>query len=228
MRYRWIRQHRKTYPVHVLCRALKVSASGYYAWRDRPVSAQQQRRQCIAQASMRSYINSRRIYGYRKVHQDVQAEGLSCCDETIRRIMRENGLYSRRRRKFVVTTDSHHHEPVAENHLNRQFEAHRPNEKWVADITYIATAEGWCYLAAVMDLFSRRIVGWSMSDRIDSCLVESALTMAVHQRGPKAGLLHHSDRGVQYASTPYQQHLADLNILCSMSRKGNCWDNAVM
>ena len=151
-----------------------------------------------------------------------------CCQETVRRIMGELGLHSWVRRKFVVTTDSDHNEPIAANILNRDFTAERPNQKWVADITYIATKEGWLYLAAVMDLYSRRIVGWSMSDQIDTALVASAMNMAIFHRRPIDDLMHHSDRGVQYASGDYQQKLKDLNIVCSMSRKGNCWDNAAM
>ena len=228
MRYAWIRQHQSDYPVQVMCRVLDVGASGYYDWRDRSPSARTQRHQQIAQAAARSYFESHRIYGYRKVHQDLQAEGVPCGEDTVRQVLRENGLYSRIRRKFVRTTDSNHSAPIADNILNRDFSAERPNEKWVADITYIATAEGWLYLAAVMDLFSRRIVGWSMSEFIDAALATSALKMAVEQRGPDAGLLHHSDRGVQYASGDYQNILKEGQIVGSMSRKGNCWDNAVM
>ena len=228
MRYAWIRQHQSDYPVQVMCRVLEVGASGYYDWRDRSPSARTQRHQQIAQAAARSYFESHRIYGYRKVHQDLQAEGVPCGEDTVRQVLRENGLYSRIRRKFVRTTDSNHSAPIADNILNRDFSAERPNKKWVADITYIATAEGWLYLAAVMDLFSRRIVGWSMSEFIDAALATSALKMAVEQRGPDAGLLHHSDRGVQYASGDYQDILKEGQIVGSMSRKGNCWDNAVM
>jgi len=228
VRYTWIRQHQSDYPVQVMCRVLEVGASGYYDWRDRSPSARTQRHQQIAQAAARSYFESHRIYGYRKVHQDLQAEGVPCGEDTVRQVLRENGLYSRIRRKFVRTTDSNHSAPIADNILNRDFSAERPNEKWVADITYIATAEGWLYLAAVMDLFSRRIVGWSMSEFIDAALATSALKMAVEQRGPDAGLLHHSDRGVQYASGDYQDILKEGQIVGSMSRKGNCWDNAVM
>jgi putative transposase len=228
VRYAWIRQHQRDYPVQVLCRVLAVSDSGYYDWRDRPPSARRQRHQRIAQAAARSYFESHRIYGYRKVHQDLQAEGVPCGEDTVRQVLRENGLYSRVKRKFVTTTDSNHSKPIADNLLERDFSAERPNEKWVADITYLATAEGWLYLAAVMDLFSRRIVGWSMSESIDAALVSAALKMAVEQRGPDAGLLHHSDRGVQYASGDYQAILQECQIVGSMSRKGNCWDNAVM
>lgn len=228
MRYAWIQHHQSDYPVALMCRVLEVSTSGYYDWRRRPPSATQERRNQIAQAAGRSYFESRRIYGYRKVHQDLAQAGLACCDKTVRRVMRELGLFSRVRRKFVATTDSAHDEPLAPNVLNRQFAAAEPNQTWLADITYIPTRQGWLYLAAVMDMFSRRIVGWSMSERIDSQLVVSALTMAVQQRCPGQGLVHHSDRGVQYACGDYQDRLRDVGIVCSMSRRANCWDNAPM
>jgi putative transposase len=228
MRYAWIRAHQKDYPVQVMCAVLEVSDSGYYDWRDRPASNRQQRHQQIAQAAARAHYQYDRVYGYRKVYEELQAQGVLCCEDTVRQVMRENGLKSKVKRKFVITTDSDHAEPMAENILDRDFSADRPNEKWVADITYIATAEGWLYLAAVMDLFSRRIVGWATSDTIDAALTCSALQRAIEHRGPEAGLLHHSDRGVQYASWDYQEILRACDMTCSMSRKGNCWDNAVM
>lgn len=228
MRYGWIKEHQNDYPIAVMCRVLDVSDSGYYGWHNRKASPRQQRHDKISQSAAQFYFESDRIYGYRKVHEDLIEAGIACCDRTVHRVMAEMGLYSRVKRKYVVTTDSKHHEPVAENILDRDFASSRPNEKWVTDITYISTQEGWLYLAAVMDLFSRRIVGWSMSERIDTALVESALAMAVCQRRPEMGLLHHSDRGVQYASSDYQQKLSDLGIVCSMSRKGDCWDNAAM
>ena len=225
MKYAWIKKHRKLFPVAVICRALKVSTSGYYDSVKRRPSAQLIRRQSIAQAAAVSYFQSNRVYGYRKVYEDL-AEGVTCCKETLRRVMREIGLLSRIKRKFVVTTNSAHALAIAENILNRNFTADKPNHKWAADITYIPTKMGWLYLAVVMDLFSRRIVGWSMSDTIDSALVQSAMIMALEDRRPSAGLIHHSDRGVQYAANDFQDLLEDNNVLCSMSRKGNCWDNA--
>jgi len=228
VRYAWISEHQNDYPVAIMCLVLDVSDSGYYDWLNREPSAQQQRREKIAHAASEFYFQSNRIYGYRKIWQDLLEDGIVCSDETVRRIMSQLGLYSRVKRKFVVTTDSNHHEPIADNVMERDFNADKPNRKWVADITYIATGEGWLYLAAVMDLYSRRIIGWSMSERIDTALVESALEMAIYQRRPDAGLIHHSDRGVQYAAYGYQQKLKDLDIICSMSRKGDCWDNAAM
>ena len=226
MKYAWIKGHRKQFPVTVMCRALKVSTSGYYDSVKRNPCPQLVRHSSIAQLAAVSYFESRRIYGHRKVHEDLIAEGVVCCKETVRRIMRDIGLFSRIKRKFVVTTNSEHALAIAENILNRNFTAKRPDQKWAADITYIPTKMGWLYLAVVMDLFSRRIVGWSMSDTIDSMLVQSAMKMALDGRKPEAGLIHHSDRGVQYASGDFQKLLEDNKAVCSMSRKGNCWDNA--
>ncbi len=226
MKYAWIKKHRRLFPTAVMCRVLKVSSSGYYDGVKRNPCSQQVRRISIAQAAARSYFESNRIYGYRKVYEDLQEENVICCEETVRRIMRRIGLYSRIKRKFVVTTDSNHALKIAENILGRDFTAKAPNQKWAADITYIPTKMGWLYLAVVMDLFSRRIVGWSMSENIDSKLVQSAMKMALLHRDPDEGLIHHSDRGVQYAAEDFQDLLDDNKVVCSMSRKGNCWDNA--
>lgn len=214
--------------MQVMCRVLEVSTSGYYAWRGRRPSGQARRRERIAKAARESHEASHEVYGYRKVHQDVTEGGERCCPETIRRVMREAGLRAKTRKQYVVTTDSDHGRPVAENVLNQDFKASGPNQKWVADITYVDTEEGWLYVAAVEDLFGRRIVGWAMSDRIDSALVCRALSSAVQQRLPNGPLLHHSDRGSQYASEAFEELLAQTGIACSMSRKGNVWDNACM
>ena len=226
MKYAWIKKHKRLFPTAVMCHLLGVSRSGYYDSLKREPCSQQIRRRTITQAAARSYFENHRIYGYRKVYEDV-IEQVTCCQETVRRVMRDIGLYSRLKRKFIVTTNSDHILPVAQNLLNRDFTADAPNQKWVADITYIPTRQGWLYLAVVLDLFSRRIVGWSMSDVIDSVLVQDALRMALMHRRPEDGLLHHSDRGVQYAAEDFQALLASNKIVCSMSRKGNCWDNAV-
>lgn len=228
MRYAWIRRYTDRYPVIRMCRALKVSRSGYYDWLQRKPSARQQRRARIAKAAKRFHLRSHRIYGYRKVHEDICAEApdLACHRETVRRVMREAGLRSRVKRRFVATTDSAHPQPVAANVLARDFNASGPDEKWSADITYIATREGWLYLAVVLDLWSRRVVGWSMSERIDAVLVQNAMHSALESRCPATDLLHHSDRGVQYASDDFQRLLAQYRVTCSMSRKGDCWDNA--
>jgi transposase InsO family protein len=228
MKYAWIREHDKEFPTAVMCKVLQVSDSGYYDRLKHKTSDAQQKRQNIAQAAARFYFESERIYGYRKIYEDLRQANIDCCRETVRRIMHQIGLFSRVKRKFVHTTDSDHDMAVAENLLDRDFTAASVNKKWAADITYIPTEQGWLYLAAVMDLYSRRIIGWSMSKHIDSELVTSALQMAISQRRPQAGLLHHSDRGSQYASDNFQDLLDDNGIVCSMSRKGDCWDNACM
>lgn len=227
MRYAWIKKHHTLFSVALMCSVLRVSRSGYYAWRKRKPSAQENKRRMIAAKAAVFHERSRKIYGYRKIHEDIIRETeIVCCAETVRRVMRKIGLFSRTKRKFVRTTDSKHRLPTAKNILARDFSASGMNEKWVADITYIQTREGWLYLAGVMDLYSRRIVGWAMSERIDAALVCDALEMALLHRCPGKGLLHHSDRGVQYASDRFQMLLDRYELVGSMSRKGNCWDNA--
>jgi putative transposase len=226
VKYAWIHAHRDAYPVAVMCAVLDVSPSGYYDALNRPPSPRGRRRDQIAQAAEAAYQDSRRVYGYRKVHGDLRAQQIACCPETVRRVLSEKGLFSRTKRKFVVTTDSRHDHPVAPNVLDRAFQAAAPNRLWTADITYIPTRQGWLYLAVVMDLFSRRIVGWAVSGSVHAVLVADALRMALRQRSPAPGLVHHSDRGCQYASAEFQHLLTDHGSTCSMSRKGNCWDNA--
>ncbi len=218
----------REYRVTRMCKAFKVSRSGYYAWQGRELSSGARKRLAIGEEARRFHLRSHGIYGHRKVREDMLAETpeLSCSRETLRKVMAELGLFSRVKRRFVRTTDSKHRLPVASNILDRDFIATGPNQKWVADITYIRTLEGWLYLAGIMDLWSRRIVGWSMADRIDAALVCDALEAALMQRRPGTGLLHHSDRGVQYAAEDFQTLLEKHGIECSMSRKGNCWDNA--
>lgn len=228
MKYAWIGAHRDLYSATVMCHVLQVSTSGYYAWLQRGPGVRQQRRETIAQAAEVAHRQSYGIYGYRKVYDDLQEQKIACCRETVRKVMREKGLVSRTKRKFTVTTDSDHSLPVAENVLDRDFQATAPNQKWTADITYIPTREGWLYLAVVMDLFSRRIVGWSMSASLAATIVIDALRMALAHRGPQPGLLHHSDRGSQYACDEFQQLLDAYGLLCSMSRRGDCYDNAPM
>jgi len=229
VRYAWIDQQRDGYPLKLLCRVLQVSRSGYYAWRGRAPSASAQRRQQIGQAAQESHRDSHGTYGYRRVHRDlVDDREIACCRETVRRVMAELGLCGRQKRRFVKTTDSHHQEPIAANRLHRDFTATRPDQKWLADITYIRLAEGWLYLAVILDCFSRRIVGWSLSRRIDAELVCTALEMALRRRCPQGDLVHHSDRGVQYASEALRRLLQREGVTMSMSRKGDPWDNAMM
>ncbi len=229
MRYAWIETQRDSYPLNLLCRVLQVSRSGYYAWRRRQPSATAERRQRIALATQQSHRDSHGTYGYRRVHRDlVDDREIACCRETVRRVMAELGLCGRHKRRFVTTTDSNHAEPVATNRLQRDFTAPRPNQKWVADITYIRLAEGWLYLAVILDCFSRRVVGWSLSRQIDAALVCAALEMALMKRRPQSDLVHHSDRGVQYASQALRELLDREGLTMSMSRKGDPWDNAMM
>lgn len=229
MRYAWIETQRDSYPVGLLCRVLQVSRSGYYAWRRRRPSARDQRREQIGQAAQRSHRDSHGTYGYRRVHRDlVEDHEMTCCRETVRRVMGELGLVGRHKRRFVKTTDSHHDEPIAANRLGRDFTATGPDQKWLADITYIRLVEGWLYLAVILDCFSRRIVGWSLSRRIDAELVCAALEMALRRRCPQGDLVHHSDRGVQYASASLRSLLQREGLTMSMSRKGDPWDNAMM
>ncbi len=229
MRYAWIDQQRDSYPVGLLCRVLRVSRSGYYAWRGREPSPSAQRRQQIGQAVQQSHRDSHGTYGYRRVHRDlVDDHEIACCRETVRRVMAELGLAGRHKRCFVKTTDSNHEEPIAANRLHRDFTATRPDQKWLADITYIRLTEGWLYLAVILDCFSRRIVGWSLSRRIDAELVCGALEMALRRRCPQGDLVHHSDRGVQYASASLRSLLQREGLTMSMSRKGDPWDNAMM
>lgn len=229
MRYAWIHTQRDCYPLKLLCRVLQVSRSGYYAWRRRQPSARAQRRQEIARAAQRSHRDSHGTYGYRRVHRDlIEDHQIACCRETVRHVMGELGLCGRHKRRFVKTTDSNHDEPIATNRLQRDFAATRPNQKWLADITYIRLVEGWLYLAVILDCFSRRIVGWSLSRTIDAALVCAALEMALRQRCPEGDLVHHSDRGVQYASQAFRDRLTREGLTMSMSRKGDPWDNAMM
>jgi putative transposase len=209
-----------------MCEALEVSESGYYAWAGRPPSPTEQRRCELVAAIEAIHADVRGRYGSPRMTAELNARGHPCSENTVARLMREHGIRAKAPRRFVRTTDSNHRLPVAENILDRDFAPGGPNESWCADITYIPTGEGWVYLAVVEDLFSRRIVGWSMAATMESRLVVDALAMAVAGRRPGAGLLAHSDRGSQYASDHYQRALAAEGIVCSMSGVGQCWDNA--
>jgi putative transposase len=228
MRYDFVERHRGRWPVRTMCRVLHASPGGYYDWRGRPANAKTERREALVVAIKGIHGQVKARYGSPRLHAELVARGLPCCVNTVARLMREHGIAAKTRRKFRCTTDSDHDRPVAENVLDRRFEPEAPDRAWAADITYIPTGEGWLYLAAVEDLHSRRIVGWSMSERIDSRLVVDALEMAVARRLPGEGLVAHSDRGSQYASDHYQRALAGRGIVCSMSRRANCWDNAPM
>ena len=228
MIFTFIEEHRDQWAVRLLCDALDVSPAGYYAWRERPCSARQRRHDALLVEIRAIHAQFKARYGSPRVHAELAARGHDCCANTVARLMRDSGIRAKTARKFRCTTDSNHDLPVAENLLDRQFDPGAPNEAWVADITYIPTREGWLYLAAVEDLYSRQIVGWSMSERMTSRRVVDALEMAVSRRLPGEGLVAHSDRGSQYASDHYQGLLEQHGITYSMSRRGDCWDNAPM
>jgi putative transposase len=229
MTFRFIDEHQGRWPVRLLCATLEVSPAGYYAWRRRPLSAQQQRRDTLRVEVRAIHAEVKARYGSPRIHAELAARGHGCCVNTVAKLMRDNSIAAKTARKFrCTTTDSDHDLPVADNLLNRQFNPSEANEVWLGDITYIPTREGWLYLAAVEDLFSRRVVGWSMADHMESRLVVDALEMAVQRRLPDEGLLAHSDRGSQYASEHYRLLLAKHGIACSMSRRADCWDNAPM
>jgi transposase InsO family protein len=227
--FRFIDEHKGQWPVRLLCAALEVSPAGYYAWRRRPRSARRERRDALLVEVRAIHAEVKARYGSPRVHAELVARGHGCCVNTVARLMREAGIAARTAKKFrCTTTDSGHDLPVAENLLDRQFDPAAPNEAWVADITYIPTREGWLYLAAVEDLYSRRVVGWALAGHLESRLVVDALELAVQRRLPGEGLLAHSDRGSQYASEHYQRLLGRHGITCSMSRRADCWDNAPM
>ena len=228
MTFRFIDEHRRRWPVRLLCATLGVSPAGYYAWRRRPAGARVERRAALLGEIRAVHAEVKARYGSPRVHAELAARGHDCCVNTVAKLMQGHGIRAKTARKFRCTTDSNHDLPVAENLLDRQFDPESPNEAWVADITYIPTREGWLYLAAVEDLYSRRVVGWSMAAHRESRLVVDALALAVERRLPGEGLLAHSDRGSQYASDHYQRLLAKHGITCSMSRRADCWDNAPM
>jgi putative transposase len=228
VRFAWIQSHENDWPIELLCEVLNVTRGGYYNWIGQPdLTPTQQRGEELLGRIRLVHESSRQTYGSPRVTAELNAGGIKVCRNTVAKWMRKSGLRPRRRRKFVpITTDSNHGFPIAPNRLDRDFAASAPNRKWVCDLTYIWTDQGWLYLATVMDLYSRRIVGWSMQDHLKTSLTSQALTMAVQARRPQVGLLHHSDRGVQYASEEYQRLLKAHGIVCSMSRTGDCYDNA--
>lgn len=230
MRYRFIEEHRAVWPIVVQCDVLQVSRGGFYAWKNRTISGRARRRAELIEIIREIHaVKYQDAYGAVRVHRELIAQGHACNRKTVARCMKQAGILAKTAKKFrVSTTDSSHPHPVARNVVNRDFTPSRKNETWTADITYIPTGEGWLYLAAVEDLYSRKIVGWSMSERMESRLVVDALEMAIQRELPGEGLTAHSDRGVQYASEHYQTLLKKHAVTCSMSRKGNCWDNAPM
>jgi transposase InsO family protein len=228
VRFAFIDVEKATWPVVALCRALQVSPSGYYAWKMRPESARAVEDRRLRVRVGEAHQRSRATYGSPRLHAELHAQGLHVSRKRVARLMRELGVRGRSRRRFAQTTDSAHAHPTFPNVLARDFTASRPNERWVGDVTYLRTPQGWLYLAAILDLYSRRVVGWATSAVNDRRLAIRALQQAVRERRPSVGLLHHTDQGSPYASEDYQQALQAAGVTCSMSRRGNCIDNAAM
>ena len=229
MRFAFVAKHRSIWPVAWLCKALDVSHSGFHAWLNRGPSQRSRHDEELMTQVRASFVGSDRTYGARRVWHDVLAEGFDCGLHRIERLMQKNALKARpRRRSLPVDTGERIISTIAPNVLDRQFHAPIPNRKWIADFTYIWTAEGWLYVAAVIDLFSRRVVGWSMSTSMTAQLVTDALLMAIWRRGKPDALLHHSDQGSQYTREQFRKLMEDNGVTCSMSRSGNVWDNAAM
>lgn len=226
MRYQFIQKYNAQFPLLALCRVMRVSPSGYRAWQTRPLSARQQQERRLLAHIRAAHKQSQGSYGSPRIQQELKGQGIPCGRHRIARLMRRHGITAQPLRRFAVTTDSAHALPVALNRLGQNFRVERPNTAWSADITYLWTDEGWLYLAVVLDLWSRRVIGWSLRKSVDRTLVIAALEGALSQRRPSTGLICHSDRGSQYASGDYQARLRQAGALCSMSRKGNCYDNA--
>ena len=229
MKFAFIKESLMEFPVDAACDVLGVSRAGYYAWRNRPPSGRTRRCQELAAKIQAVHEENRRVYGSPRLYRALKAQGEKVCRNTVAKVMAQQGIRAKTKKKFVPrTTDSGHDMPVAGNVLDRQFAARRPDRKWTTDITYIPTDEGWLYLSGVMDLCTRKIVGWSMAEHLRMDLVGDAMKMAIARRRPGHGLLHHSDRGVQYASEDYQHLLKEQQMEVSMSGRGDCWDNAPM
>jgi transposase InsO family protein len=231
MRFRFIETHRAEFAVVTMCRVLSVSKAGYYAWRARPRSAREIATTELLRVMRDVHVASDRTYGSPRMHRELAAQGYACSENRVARLMRAARIRAKQRRRFRVTTDSAHAAPTAPNTLARRFTVDTsagPNTVWVADITFVPTGEGWLYLAVVLDLHSRRVVGWAMHTSLEWALVGDALTMAITQRRPPPGLLHHSDRGLQYACENYRTLLSRNGMTASMSRASNCWDSEIL
>ncbi len=225
-RYAFIESNPSRFPIQRMCQVLDVARSGYYAWRRRPECARAREDRQLLTQIQQIFRQNRRVYGSPRIHQALRQQATCCGRKRVARLMRQAGLRAKQVKKFRATTQSKHAFTVAENRLDQQFQAEAANQVWASDITYIETGAGWLYLAVVIDLFSRRVVGWAMAEHLRASLTLSALEMAILQRRPEPGLLHHSDRGVQYACADYQKRLRAIRAEVSMSDKGNCYDNA--
>ncbi len=225
MKFRFIRDHVGQFRVGRMCQVLEVSRSGYDAWHRRPESRRARENRRLLVEIRAVHQAHRQVYGSPRIHAELQTQKIRCGKNRVARLMREDGIQAKQHRRFrPMTTDSQHGLAVAQNVLDRQFSASGPDQAWAADLTYIPTREGWLYLAAIVDLFSRRVVGWAMGEDLSRHLAVQALRMALGQRRPRPGLIHHSDRGSQYASGDYQALLAQHGLICSMSRKADCYD----
>ena len=228
MRFQFIADHVAAFSVQVMCRVLQVSRSGYYAWSHRPMNARKMANHTLVEQIKQVHAASYATYGSPRVYHELKAQGVVCSENRVARLMQQTGLCARQVKRYRTTTRANPAHPVAPNLVAQRFSATYPNETWLTDISFIPTQEGWLYLAAILDLFSRRIVGWAMAPQMTSTLVTTALQMAVQHRQPPAGLLHHSDRGSQYTAQPYQNLLQHHQMQLSMSRTANCYDNAPM
>jgi len=227
MKFWFIKKHKQEFRIRSMCHVLGVSRGAFYSWLKRPESNRSKENRRLLQEIIEIHNANRKVYGSPRVYKTLKRTQ-SCGKNRVARLMRLNGIQAKQKRKFRATTDSRHNFPVAKNVLDRKFNIDEPNKAWVGDITHIRTLEGWLYLAVIIDLYSRRVVGWAMDSRINRQLVCQALRMAIANRSPGKGWLHHSDRGSQYASDDYQKLLKTRDTTVSMSRKGNCWDNAVV
>ena len=228
MRYQFIDAHKKTWPIRLMCKVMDVSSSGYYEWRRRPESAQELSNRKLDEEIGKVYGEHKQRYGVPRVTEELKERGLQCSENRIARRMQKLGLKGIQAKKFKRTTDSNHDKPVAPDLIEQDFTALAPNQKWVSDLTYVWTDEGWLYLAVIMDLYSRAIIGWSMGKRMTQQLMCDALTMALFRRGFPKGVIIHSDRGSQYCSTAYQKLIKMTGLRCSMGRRATCYDNAAM
>lgn len=226
MKFKFVRDHQHAFDVYDMCHILKVSRSGYYGWRNRPKSKCELSNERLLIHILAAYRKGRKSYGSPKITKELKEQGISCSKNRVARLMHKHNIKSKYIKRYKVTTRSNHSFPIHDNLLNQQFKVNKPNKVWVSDITYIRTINGWLYLAIILDLFSRKIVGWSIRNHLKAELVISAFKNAVKQRKPPSGLIFHSDRGIQYACTDFQNLLETYGMQCSMSKKGDCYDNA--
>jgi putative transposase len=227
VKYAFIEEHHRQFSLAAMCRVLDVSRSGYYDWLGRDESQRAVNNRVLLEHVRRIHVQFRQRYGIVKCWKQLNAEGIVCGRDRVARLRRTHGIYSKRRRRFVITTRSRHTHWIAPNRLERNFAAEKPDRVWVGDVTFVATRSGWLFLAILIDLYSRKVVGWSMSNSNNGQLVQDSLNMAIQQRQPQAGLIHHTDRGSTYATQSYRDTLKTNGMVSSMSRKGDCWDNAV-